>query len=59
MKKLLILSFILLNFAAIADQNDDLIKACLAGNLAEVKSLVEKGADVNYANASGTPFRLR
>jgi ankyrin repeat protein len=57
MKKILTLCFVLLNFSVIADQNDDLIKACLAGNITEVKSLVEKGANVNYANASGTAIQ--
>lgn len=57
MKKILVaVCFVLVYFAARADQNEDLIKACMAGNLAEVKSLVEKGADVNYSNGSGTPL---
>jgi ankyrin repeat protein len=57
MKNLVIaLCFALLNLTASADQNADLIKACGAGNLADVKALVEKGADVNYNNGTGTPL---
>lgn len=33
--------------------NDELLKACAEGKLDVVKSLVEKGADVNYANGQG------
>lgn len=33
--------------------NDDLIKACGAGDLATVKTLTEGGANVNYKNATG------
>jgi ankyrin repeat protein len=54
MKKLLALLFACACLNVYA--NDDLIKACMAGNLAEVKALVEKGADVNYSNASGVPL---
>jgi ankyrin repeat protein len=57
MKKLLVaLCFVLIYFAARADQNEDLIKACMTGNLAEVQSLVAKGADVNFNNGTGTPL---
>src|SRR4051812_26216992 len=54
MKKLLSLCLMLFTLAATADQNEDLVKACQAGNLAEVKAQVEKGADVNYKG--GTPI---
>lgn len=42
-----------------AQDNEGLNKASLAGNIAEVKKLVEGGADVNYKNAAGqTPLSL-
>jgi ankyrin repeat protein len=56
MKKLFVLGLALIYFTAKADLNADLLKACSAGNLAEVKSLVDKGADVNYAGATATPI---
>lgn len=34
--------------------SDELIKASMAGDLAKVKSLVEAGANVNYADPNGT-----
>ncbi len=52
MKKLLVLLFALGCFAVNVQANDDLVKACKAGNLAEVKALVEKGADVNYGDGA-------
>ncbi len=58
MKKIFFLIFSLGCFIANAQQNDELIKACTAGNLTEVKSLVEKGADVNYAGATGNPLSV-
>jgi ankyrin repeat protein len=37
--------------------NDDLIKACGAGDLAKVKTLIEGGANVNFRNEAGaTPI---
>lgn len=39
--------------------NDELVKASLAGDFAKVKSLVEGGANVNYADANGsTPISV-
>lgn len=39
--------------------NDELVKASLAGDFAKVKSLVEGGANVNYADANGsTPIAV-
>lgn len=39
--------------------NDELIKASMAGDLAKVKSLVDGGANVNYADANGnTPLSV-
>jgi len=58
MKKMLFLFFTLVCIVANAQQNDDLLKACSTGNLSEVKSLVEKGADVNYSGATGTPITV-
>jgi ankyrin repeat protein len=36
-----------------AQDNDALIAACTAGNLASIKTNVESGANVNYKNAAG------
>jgi ankyrin repeat protein len=58
MKKILLMFLTLGSFIASAQQNDDLIKACATGNLAEVKSLVEKGANVNYDGATGNPLSV-
>jgi ankyrin repeat protein len=54
MKKKLFLLFASICFGAIthAQSNDDLVKACKSGNLAEVKSLIDKGADVNYGDGA-------
>ncbi len=42
-----------------AQDNDALIKACLAGDLAAAKQQVDGGANVNYKNASGqTPLSV-
>jgi uncharacterized protein len=51
---LIILMVVISSNMATAQDNDALIKACATGNIAEVKSLVEKGADVNYKNATLT-----
>jgi ankyrin repeat protein len=41
----------------LAQDNDALIAACGAGNLANVKTIVESGASINYKNAGGaTPI---
>lgn len=58
MKKILFILLVTGTIGAIAQQNDALLKACSIGNLAEVKSLVEKGADVNYSGATGTPVSV-
>ena len=40
-----------------ADNNEDLITACMHGDLAAVKKAVDAGADVNFVNpAGGTPL---
>jgi ankyrin repeat protein len=52
MKKTLFLLFASVCFGANAQSNDDLVKACKSGNLAEVKSLVDNGADVNYGDGA-------
>jgi ankyrin repeat protein len=53
--KILMKAFLLLiSFTALADPNDDLIKASGAGDLSTVKTLVEGGANVNYKNTGGT-----
>jgi ankyrin repeat protein len=56
MKQILLVFLTMVYFGAIAQQNDELLKVCTAGNLAEVKTWVEKGADVNYSGATGTPL---
>jgi len=44
-------------FTSLAQKDDDLLKACIKGDFATVKSLVESGANVNYKNAQGgTPI---
>jgi ankyrin repeat protein len=54
MKKLILLVSVLTSFfVSNAQTNDDLVKACMAGDLATVKSLVEKGADVNATSSTG------
>lgn len=57
MKSLITISFLLLSMCLIAQDNDALIKACTAGDLASVKTNVEGGANVNHKNAGGaTPI---
>ena len=52
MKKSFLFLFALGCLAVSAQSNDDLVKACKTGNLAEVKALVDKGADVNYGDGA-------
>lgn len=56
-KKPLLLVLLLMSVQVLAQNNDELIKASLAGDVEKVKSLVEGGANVNYADANGnTPI---
>ena len=50
---LLTVGLFLLGVPLLAQDNDALIAACSAGNLANVKTNVEGGANVNYKNAGG------
>jgi ankyrin repeat protein len=57
MKILLTFALLLFGVQLMAQDNDALIAACTAGNLASVKTSVESGANVNYKNAAGaTPI---
>jgi uncharacterized protein len=58
MKTILMLLFALGYLTVNAQQNDELLKACSTGNLADVKALVEKGANVNYDGATGNPLSV-
>jgi ankyrin repeat protein len=54
MKKLALFIFALATTTiAFAQTNDDLVKACQQSDIATVKALVEKGADVNAKNSAG------
>ena len=56
-KKPLLLVLLLMSVQVLAQNNDELIKASLAGDVEKVKSLVEGGANVNYEDANGkTPI---
>lgn len=57
MKILLTIGLVLFGVHLLAQDNDALIAACAAGNLASVKTNVENGGNVNYKNAGGaTPI---
>jgi ankyrin repeat protein len=57
MKTLLTVALLFFGAHLMAQDNDALIVACTAGNLATVKTSVEGGANVNYKNAAGaTPI---
>ncbi len=58
-KTSLLLWALFCSWQAIAQNNDELIKASLAGDIATVKKNVEGGADVNYRNDAGnTPVSV-
>ncbi|HRI78776.1 MAG TPA: ankyrin repeat domain-containing protein, partial [Cyclobacteriaceae bacterium] len=55
----LIFLFVLIAAQLTGQNNDEVIKAALAGDLATVKKNIEGGADVNYLNGSGqTPLSV-
>lgn len=57
MKYIILLVFSFFTFSALAQDNEDLIKACAAGDIAAVKKNVDGGANVNFKNAGGaTPI---
>jgi ankyrin repeat protein len=57
MKMLVTFALLLLGVPLLAQDNDALITACTAGNLASVKTNIEGGGNVNYKNAAGaTPI---
>jgi ankyrin repeat protein len=59
MKSLKLLALTFISFQLSAQDNDALIKACLAGELSSVKKNVEGGANVNFKNGSGqTPISV-
>ena len=60
MKKAIFILFSVSCFTQLrAQNNDELIKASIAGDLANVKKNVEGGANVNYTNAGGqTPISV-
>ena len=57
MKYITLLVFSFFTFSAFAQDNEALIKACGAGDMATIKKNVEGGANVNFKNAGGaTPI---
>lgn len=59
MKSFITLFIMGLSLSLCAQDNDALIKACLAGDLAAAKQQVDGGANVNYKNAAGqTPLSV-
>lgn len=56
MKKLLLINLIVLSLFA-ADDKNDLMRACIEGNIKQMQALLDAGADVNKANGQGrTPL---
>ncbi len=53
-KTILLLGIFAFARPCFAGVNDDLITACMQGNLDDVKKAVDAGADVNFVNPSGS-----
>ncbi len=47
------IALLFFSFTLFAQDNDAVLKACLAGDLATVKANIEGGGNVNYKNAAG------